>query len=1235
MFDMIGKFSSKYRYPIILFWIIVVVAVTLFAPSLSDVADSDQSSYLPADAPSAIAEDISAQYFPDQATGNDAVLILKNEDGAMLEGGALVYLQDLTDWLENDADDTLIGTILSPTDPALADHLVNESGQAAMIFITLKGSLEDSAIQDLLDTIQHRLDAAPDGITGYVTGSLPIAKDYMNSALESADRTTIITIILVITILLIIFRSPVAPFVPLLTIGIAYGVSRGVIAWLSTLGLGVTSLTEIFLVVILFGAGTDYCLFLISRFRELLADGQSGPEAGQSTISKVGETITSSAGTVIVGMIAMSFASVSMFADNGLGLAIGVTITVIAGLTLTPALLSVLGRWAFWPNRPKHAKTGSFWGKLSGWVTSRPWIPLVLSLVVLIPLGIYGQGQEQTFDMLADLPGDMPSKAGFVLLSEEFGAGEIQPVNIVITDIPDPYSPTGMSYVDALTNDLLTMEGVADVRSLTLPAGKNEPEIADAFRVDKQLILVADMIDDFRDQAGDLASISELDVAEASAGFETLRAYMDQLAERFPDLVNNADYLAAQDAIAGLEEAIKEGQEQLRVSYQLDQVTAGFGDADLQMAMAEVEDAKKLDETVHQMSLLRGYLIGLAEAYPVIADMDGYRYALDAMNQLEDGVGNINEMLLVSSQLDLLADSLSEMAETLAEPVDLTQTGPSTGGTEDFTVLAAYLGELENAFPNLASREEIQSAQKHLRVAQAAIGELQRGMLVSVQLDMVAIEISEMGHELQENPYALIPQPGEPQASEQMAGLITYLKELGAAHPSLAETEDYQTALTIAQEISVATESIDFSNIAGLITQMQETLPELGEAFAGLSAIAAKTMPDATFIPETLPSGMGDSSPALAGVANELTAAADSFAQLADFARQEMPDESFMPKTAMVDSEMSQKLVVTIGTEATRLAAALEDLKKEVAISLPDATYVPTGELVADEAREATQAVLADIETFQNALHSLSEGFADREDGFFVPTALAEEQDEVRLTQLLDTYRSSDGEAIFVQVVLDKDPYSHEAVNTVAQLRERVSQTSQGYVSGGTAFQLDLQNVMAEDTLQMMGLVLGGIAIVLILLLRSLVAPIYLLATILLSYGATLGITRLVFEGIFGRGLTWWVPFFMFVLLVALGMDYNIFLMGRVKEEVAGNGTRAGIRRALTYTGGIITSAGIIMAGTFGSMMFSSLFGLVQLSFAITVGILLDTFVIRTTLVPAIATLLGRWNWWPGRGPGG
>jgi RND superfamily putative drug exporter len=162
--------------------------------------------------------------------------------------------------------------------------------------------------------------------------------------------------------------------------------------------------------------------------------------------------------------------------------------------------------------------------------------------------------------------------------------------------------------------------------------------------------------------------------------------------------------------------------------------------------------------------------------------------------------------------------------------------------------------------------------------------------------------------------------------------------------------------------------------------------------------------------------------------------------------------------------------------------------------------------------------------------------------------------------------------------------------------------------------------------------VLLGIFAVLAILLRSLTAPIYLIFTILVSYLTTLGISCLVFQTILGYdGLSWAVPFFSFCLLVALGVDYNIFLMSRVKEEYRPGDMAGGTRRALASTGRIITSCGIIMAGTFGSLLVSPVTEIVQVGFTTVVGLLIDTFIVRCMLVPAIAVKVGELNWWPGK----
>jgi RND superfamily putative drug exporter len=277
--------------------------------------------------------------------------------------------------------------------------------------------------------------------------------------------------------------------------------------------------------------------------------------------------------------------------------------------------------------------------------------------------------------------------------------------------------------------------------------------------------------------------------------------------------------------------------------------------------------------------------------------------------------------------------------------------------------------------------------------------------------------------------------------------------------------------------------------------------------------------------------------------------------------------------------------------------------------------------------------VLEHIDAVAAGLEGLKKSYDSRPDAILLPTLYLKNNEGLKA--LRDAYISADGTAIRLQVVLDTGPYSPEALTTVASMRSLFKADGlHGVVEGNTAVLLDLRDASNRDMTRAIIFVLSGVFVVLILLLRALVAPIYLILTILLSYGATLGVTRLLFVDILGAaGITWWVPMFMFVMLVALGMDYNIFLIGRVKEEVASNGTRVGTRTALARTGGIITSAGIIMAGTFASMMSASILGLLQIGFAVAFGVLLDTFVVRTTLVPAIVVLLRRVSWWPRRGP--
>lgn len=242
------------------------------------------------------------------------------------------------------------------------------------------------------------------------------------------------------------------------------------------------------------------------------------------------------------------------------------------------------------------------------------------------------------------------------------------------------------------------------------------------------------------------------------------------------------------------------------------------------------------------------------------------------------------------------------------------------------------------------------------------------------------------------------------------------------------------------------------------------------------------------------------------------------------------------------------------------------------------------------------------------------------------------------MRERLSFFMSEDQKATRVLLTLEREPFAEESLDAARAARDAGAMalnntTLEGtpiQVAGSSAFFNDIRALSRADFPIIMAAVLIGIFLVLVLLLRSIVAPVYMLLTVLLSFVSTLGLTVLAFQGIGGEpGLPWWLPSFLFVMLVALGADYNIFLMSRIREEARTHTTAAATARGLALTGHVITSAGLILAGTFAALLVAPLRSLQMFGFAVTVGILLDTFVVRSLLVPSIATILGRHNWWP------
>ena len=220
---------------------------------------------------------------------------------------------------------------------------------------------------------------------------------------------------------------------------------------------------------------------------------------------------------------------------------------------------------------------------------------------------------------------------------------------------------------------------------------------------------------------------------------------------------------------------------------------------------------------------------------------------------------------------------------------------------------------------------------------------------------------------------------------------------------------------------------------------------------------------------------------------------------------------------------------------------------------------------------------------------------------------------------------------VLIQGTLEPEPYSTEAFDVIEPIREAAHEAAPGTLVGGaSAVEFDVREAAAWDSKVIPPIVLVVVFLILALLLRALIAPLVLIGTVILSFLAALGVGYFVFDVFFGfPGSDPSLPLFAFVFLVALGVDYNIFLLARAREETIKHGTRDGILRALAVTGGVITSAGIVLAGTFSVLAVLPLVFLTEIGFVVAFGVLLDTFLVRSVLVPALVLQIGPRVWWP------
>lgn len=489
MFHRIGRFAHDHRWIVIGAWIVAAIALRVAAPPWRDVARDSDLGELPAHTTTYQAARLNAKAFPDDRTASQIVVAFVRSDQPLTPADRQAALR-VAAQLGKLPDLPLVGEVWTEKTPVIGDMLTSPGGHAVQVVARLSNDFMAVDNMRLMGEVERLVDdarrEAPAGLEIGISGSAAIGGDLLGAMAESLRNTEWTTIVAVAIALGVIYRSLWLVVVPLGCIAAATLASIDLLAllakWSQVRGevwpeFRVYSTTQIFIVVLMFGAGTDFCLFLIARFRELRGEGASQRDAVIEAVGRVGGAITASAMTTIAGLVMMVFSQFGKFTYSGPAIAISLTVALAVCLTLAPALLSTrVGRRVTGERESDSLDdavgVNRAWVWLANLVTARPGVVLATSLLAAAPLAWYGLGSQVTYDIFSELPRDSTSRRGTELLLRHLPPGEIGPLTI-LASLPgeDFSSEAGRLKIAELSKRLFDLDGVDKVRSLYRPTG--------------------------------------------------------------------------------------------------------------------------------------------------------------------------------------------------------------------------------------------------------------------------------------------------------------------------------------------------------------------------------------------------------------------------------------------------------------------------------------------------------------------------------------------------------------------------------------------------------------------------------------------------------------------------------------------------------------------------------------------------------------------------------------------
>jgi RND superfamily putative drug exporter len=1226
-------------------WLLAIIIAIVAMPDTAQLIRDYGQTKIPDSAQSQVATTIQKDWGRGLNNVRQVVVVFNNGDSA-LTGTQKKAIKKTVKRLRRNENKYKIKQIMAPNDNAETKKQLISKDKTTQL-VQLQVSKSKTARQTATDV--EKL-AKTSGVKTYVTGGDILTDDFSQSTQEGIKKTEVIAAVFIFIVLILVFRSPVVPLISLATVGVSVLTSLSIVMNLvKYFGFPLSDFTQVFMVVVLFGIGTDYNILLYDQFKAELSAGLEPHEATRKARKIAGKTILYSGSSLLIGFSALGLAKFSIY-RSALGVAVGVAVLLLVLLTLNPFFMSVLGRKMFWPvQKFEGGSSSKLWHRLSSSSVLHPLISLGIVLICTLPFS-FTYNSNLNYDTTAELSDTLPAKVGFRVVQKHFSKGTAEPATLYIQSDKPLNKEKYLDVIDRVTKKLQKEDGVKTVASVTQPGGTK----IKALYVKDQLGTVTNGMDaagaglakinkGLKEATSKLAGSnmqSGLDGVQTmiagtnklKTGSEQISAGTKQLSAGATTLANGSSVLengigslnTGLQTLSGKSGQVNSGVNQLSTqSSQLPLAIAGLTAYNQQISAGLTQVNSSL---ASNQSTLNGLSSQMSSATSMINKAKTLKSELATaktmLKQADQMVALLDQVASSKDKLSGLSDdvaSLTDLKKTLTSDLTMVGAGSVMAKVNDSTVARDAQKIIDD--PNATDASKATAKQ----ILSAVNSNLKATTGNYAKIDAALKDVQTQAGKL------TIP---DTSALTKLAAYLPSSSDVAKLKTELASTESM-----IDEADSMLTEVNSLSSTLNKVKTLPDQMNQLTSAINQLHAGATKASAIATQLnsgvngsgvnltsAQTIQSTIGNST--LTNSLNQLASGITAYTNGVDTAAN---GSSQLNSGAGQITSGAQQLATGAGTLAAKTPALTSGLNTELAGQ--KTMYSTLKDLVGQ------------MKTLQSGLKSASNGVGTINTGvksansyltglkqssvannYYVPKSVLKGK---TYKQAVKQYMSSDHKTTSMTIVLKADPSSAEAMSQVDKMQKVVKNELKGTslsgakvaIGGQTASTSDTQKIASGDFTRTAAIMIIGILLALMVVTRSILQPFYIMGTLLLAYITSLSLTRFVSGMILGQNeLTWNTPFFTFVMLIALGVDYSIFLMMKYREFGQNGGDpRERIVSASAIIGAVVISAAIILSGTFAALMPSGVLTLIQVAMGVIIGL-----VILVIILPVIMSALIR-----------